>query len=173
MASTVYATINANIIGTEELGADAAPFSTSTADRRLLVNALNESATLNSASTPALEAAPLVQEVTVTAGTTTIDLTAAPISGDRTLDLTGKKLVAWQIKAAADNSDDVTIAPGSSNPYPLFGASNERDLEPGELAMGAITGVASGKPAVSSTVKTIDITGTEDDVVSVILYFGT
>ena len=64
-----------------------------------------------------------IKAVAITAGTVTIDLTAAEKSAGRTQDLTGKKLIGMIAECPAANSGVANIAPGSANPYPLT-ASN-------------------------------------------------
>lgn len=143
-------------------------------ERRRSFSGLNRQGQLKSDSTPKLEKPPAYQKITIS-GTTTIDLTAVPAARDPTnvtVDMTDKKLIGLQIEAAAANSGNVTVAPGSSNPYPLFGSGNSIIVVPGELITKTIKGAASGHPAVSGTVKTIDVTGTSSDVVEIGLFFG-
>ena len=57
-------------------------------------------------------------EITLVAGVATINLTAftsAYIAAARTM--AGKKLLLFSIQADPDNTDEVTVEPGASNPY--------------------------------------------------------
>jgi len=173
--STVTLDVQLNMTGTEQLTAAEAPTAASAAARALALGGLNVSATLDASTTPAITATPCFRKVTIS-GTTTIDLTAAaapalPAAATRTVDLSGKKLVAYAFKADAANAGGVTISVGGTNGYALFGASKSIILQPGESVFGVL-GTTSGKPTVGASEKTIDITGTTNDVVTLVLYFG-
>lgn len=173
--STVTLDVQLNMTGTEQLTAAEAPTAASATARALSLGGLNVSATLDATTTPPVSATPCFKVVTIS-GTTTIDLTAAtapalPASASRTVDLSGKKLVAYAFKANATNAGGVTISVGGTNGYALFGASKSVILQPGESMFGVI-GTTSTKPAVGASAKTIDITGTTNDVVTLVLYFG-
>lgn len=173
--STSTAAVRMQATIREILTALEAPQATNEAGRTLEHGAYNLSRTLSASSTPALESPPSAQDITITAGTTTLDLTALKLARDNgtTYDYTGKKVIGAIFKTDPDNAGAVTIAPGSSNPYPLFGATNEKDIGPGRMDMFFFDEVGSNLAAVSGSAKTIDITGTEDDVVTVVLLFGT
>lgn len=172
-ASTASLRMSATI--QEILTALEAPSAANEAGRTLTHGSYNRSGTLNASSTPALEAPLSFQEITVTGGTTTLDFTALALARDvnETHDYTGKKVIGGWITADPDNAGAVTIAPGSSNPYPLFGATNEKDIGPGRMDMFSFQDVGSDLAAVSGSAKTIDITGTADDIVTIGLIFGT
>jgi hypothetical protein len=132
---------------------------------------------LNDSSVPPFDAPIVKQTITLGGSPTTLDLTAVaalviPALATRTVDLTGKKLLAVALLAASTNTGEVTIAPGASNPYPLFGTGNERDLAPGEIHMQTLTALANPKPAVSGTAKTITISGSSGNKLDLELYFG-
>lgn len=164
-----------NITPVETLTAAEMPSAANESARQFTYAGLNRTGRLSSTTTPAVEVPPGYQKITIGAGTTTIDLTAMPSARDPDVaeDYTAKKLIGVRIRAASGNSGNVTVAPGSSNPYPLFGATNEVDVVPGEQIDKLIASVASSHPAVSGTVKTIDVTGTLNDVVDIMLLFGT
>jgi hypothetical protein len=171
MADSVTLTYTLNMTGAEVLDTTDVPSGNATSDRQLTHNALNTSGQLSSSTSPDVEFA-VTQEITIS-GTTTIDLTAAPKSASRTQDLTGKKLVSMIIEADANNSGNTTVAPGSANPYPLFGSGNSILVLPGETIGKTIrSGTATNHPAVSGTVKNIDVSGTASDVVKILMYFG-
>jgi hypothetical protein len=75
--------------------------------------------------------------------------------------------------APATNVAAVNVAPGASTPYPLFGTGNDVDVDRGETLGKCFGGIASNKPAVSPTVKNIDVSGTLGDVLYIDLYLGT
>jgi hypothetical protein len=129
---------------------------------------------LNAASTPVVDSPPIVIRLSATA---TIDLTAvqgmsAPAAATRTLDLTGKKVKGLSFKAGATNAAAVNVAPGGSNPYPLFGTANDIDIGPGGMVVLAFDGVVSNLPAVSSTVKNITVTISGAGTLDIILFLG-
>lgn len=172
-------TLNANLslAGAEVFTAAEAPTGGTQQARTLNITGADVSTTLDSTTTPKIEVSPVVRKITIS-GTTTIDLTAAagvalPISASRTVDATGKKLVAVRLSCPVTNVGAVNVAPGSSNPYPLFGTGNDLDVKPGQTIIAIVTGVASSYAAVGPTAKNIDVTGTANDVLNVELYFGT
>lgn len=87
-------------------------------------------------------------------GTQTLDLTALA-TAKGTTDCTGKKLRALQLKNRSTNTGKLTIGPGVSNPYPLFGTGITVDVQlDGHLLLWFGDGLA----AVAAGVKTITIT---------------
>lgn len=74
-------------------------------------------------------------ELTLTSGApTTLDLTAAPtyMPTEGLYDtLLNYYIVIARFFAPATNTDAVTIGPGASNPYNLWGAGNSIEIEPG------------------------------------------
>lgn len=100
------------------------------------------------------------QEYTLAAGTKTIDLTALLDFADVLQNCTGLKVQTLIFVNPAGNSS-MNIAPGGSNPYPLFGAGNDITV-PGFASQDCVIGFyfPEGCPDVASGVKTIDVTGT-------------
>lgn len=175
--SNVSIVANLALSGQEVFDVTEAPSGGSQAARTLTITGRDVSTTLDSTTTPKVEISPIVRKVTIS-GTTTIDLTAAagvslPAAASRSIDASAKKLVAARLSCPTTNVGAVNVAPGASNPYPLFGTGNDVDIKPGETVVKIVSGVASSYPAVSGTVKTLDITGTTNDVLFVELYFGT
>lgn len=175
--STVSIVANLALSGQEVFDATEAPSGGSQAARTLSITGRDVSTTLDSTTTPKVEVSPIVRKVTIS-GTTTIDFTAGagvalPAAASRSVDATGKKLVALRLSCPTTNAGAVNVAPGAANPYPIFGTGNDVDVKPGETVIKIINGVASSYPAVSGTVKNIDITGTANDVIHVEAYFGT
>ena len=123
--------------------------------------------TLNSSSTPA--ATKHHAETITIAGTQTVDLTSLSDVEGTAIDGTGLKVQAVRMIADADNAAAITVAPGASNPYPLFGTSNEVDLAAGaEICHYS----PEGLPDVAAAVKEIDISGTNDDILYIQLILG-
>lgn len=121
--------------------------------------------TLNSSSTPVVSAQ-YSKRYTLSAGAVTIDLTSlaeAAFGGTVTKDLTGLKIHAFKIAAHQDNTDELVFKKGATNGYPLFG---EVGANVGIQVMDAGEVMARNcnakRPAVSATVKTIDVTCTGD-----------
>lgn len=175
--SNVSIVANLALSGQEVFDATEAPSGGSQAARTLTITGRDVSTTLDSTTTPKVEISPIVRKVTIS-GTTTIDLTSAagvslPATAARSIDASAKKLVAVRLSCPTTNVGAVNVAPGASNPYPLFGTGNDVDIKPGQTLIALISGVASSYPAVSGTVKTLDITGTTNDVLHVEMYFGT
>jgi len=167
---TISASLLLQITGKETLGTDDHPGGSSTNDRTLAHNAFNASATFSATSTPTGQRIVEI-EITLGAGTTTIDLTSAPKSAGRTEDLTGFKAVAGLLTAPRTNSGDVTVAPGASNPYPLFGTGNSVAVPAGRTMAFGDTEQAN-LAAVSSSAKTIDVSGTSGDILRLMLVMG-
>lgn len=153
----------------EVLTAAEMPTANSEDERTLDHSKLNKSETIDESSSPRPEEA-VATEITIGAGTTTIDLTSAPLSASRTADLTGEKCLGYLIKVDDSAAGDVTIAPGSSNPYNLDKGGNDIVLGPGEIAQRWMPD--GNRAAVSATVKNIDVSGTENDKVSILAIFG-
>lgn len=111
------------------------------------------------------------QEYDLVAGAKTIDLTALVDSLGVTRDCTGLKLQTLIFINPTGNAS-MNIAPGGSNPYPIFGASNDITV-PGNAAGDSIVALVfpEGCPDVAAGVKTIDIagTGTESFKLGVVL----
>lgn len=176
--STTRATIDLSVLAQEEFTATEVPGAGTVSERTLKTGGSNQaSLQLSSSSTPSLTKPPISKTITI-AGTITLDLTAIaaaaiPAAATRTVDLTGAKLVAFTLRAKSDNAAAINVAPGASNPYPMFGTANDLDVKPGEHISGSFRDVASSKPAVAGAVKTIDISGTDGDVLYLDLLFGT
>lgn len=175
--STIRAQVNLSVLASEEFTAVEVPSAGTVSERTLKSGGGNQaSLQLSSTTTPSLTMPPISKTVTI-AGTITLDLTAiagavVPPSATRTVDLTGAKLVAFTMRAADANAAAINVAPGAANPYPMFGTANDLDVKPGEQISGSFRAVASSKPAVSGTVKTLDISGTNGDILYLDLLFG-
>jgi hypothetical protein len=138
---------------------------------------LNTAQVFNSASTPKGQAvAPFT--VTLSGGAATVDLTAVPASSAPTqagntpagatingstcgAGATATAVQTLKIVAPATNANPITVAPGASNGYKataggfIFVTGKIITLQPGDEVL--FKGAA---PAISSTVKTLDLAGT-------------
>lgn len=174
--STKQLVANLTMTGSETFTAAEQPGGATQADRTLKITGGDLTVTLDATSTPKIEVSPIVRTVTIS-GTTTIDLTAAagaviPASASRAVDASTKKLVAFRFSCPGTNQAAVNVAPGASDPYPIFGTANDIDVRPGWTIPGVLNGVNPSHAAVSSTAKNIDITGTTGDKITIELYFG-
>jgi len=121
------------------------------------------SGTLTGTTTPAVSAVSS-DERTLSAGSDTIDLTAAPgptVNGQATtVDMTG--LVPILVKFAADsgNTDYLTIKKGASNGYDLFGPTGQLVLDAGEQVLLYSPGVMAD---IDAFTKNIDISSPDVD----------
>lgn len=171
--SSTNATISIQLQANETFTAVEVASGSNESDRTMK-SVVKLASTLTSTTTPSITKPPVYKSLAATA---TIDLTAVqaaamPNSATRSVDMTGAKVVGVILKAGAANAAAVNIAPGASNPYPLFGTANDIDLKPGMVVAFGFNAVASGLPAVSSTVKTIDVTITGSDTVEILLLLG-
>lgn len=104
-------------------------------------------------------------------GTVDIDLTALAGSQDA-IDATGKK-VQLAFFVSREGNAVVTVGPGASNGYALFGAGNEVDFyshadRPGVLLVFQ----PEGLPDVSGSAKIITLTGTAGQEVDGVIWVG-
>lgn len=137
------------------------------ANSTLLHNGYDTDRTLTSATTPDVTKA-AYQTVTLSGGAATIDLTSLLLNASAvTLDGTQPRGVHLKNTGAAS----MTIAKGASNGYTGFGASFSVTLPPN--AGFLMEWGTDNATAVSSTVKTLDITGTGTDTLQVSVAAGT
>ena len=87
-----------------------------------------------------------------TKNTQTVDLTSLTNTLGESLDLTGDRIVAAKFKSRLTNAGTITIEPGTSNGYDLFGANFKVILEPGQSLLYKADTMLS---AVSATDKTL------------------
>ncbi len=131
------------------------------------------SGSLNATSTvPATKV--VDKRVTLSSGTATIDLTAAPgktVDGSAVAqDLTGLKLQLLKLVAHADNTQRVKVAQGASNPYLLGVTGAFVSLGAGESVLFEFKDTLAD---VAPTVKTIDITSSMGAaIIDVMAVFG-
>lgn len=128
---------------------------------------LNTSLTLNAGSSaPATKQA--AYEVTMSSGTATIDLTSLTGAFGATVTGSGLKVQAVKFKNKATNANAIRVKAGASNGY-TFGGTFDVTLPVG----GEVTVyLAEGAADVSGSVKTIDVSGTGEQVLQVVLVMG-
>ncbi len=97
----------------------------------------------------------------------TVDLTSVADSIYGTLDMTGKRLLAYVIKNGS-SINSATVAKGATDGYAVNG-NDPITLRPGQVVSSYCT---SGMPSVSTSQKNIDVTLT-DGTVELVLVFGT
>lgn len=174
MSSTNTLSAVINLTGQETLDTTAWPAGAQTMDRTLRATGLSFSGELSASTTPAIGAQPVQLNLTIGAGVTTVDLTAAAIGVSRTADMTARKIIAWIVKASASNVGAVLIGPGASNGYPIWGAADGKHyFHPGQTAGAATEGVAAATGAVGASSKDVAVSGTQNDTVEILLWFGT
>lgn len=167
---SVAATIRQHMIVVETVqsGTPAAPDSKS----KITHDAWKIDKSLNASSTPPITMTS-AQEITIASGVGSIDLTALPGTGGATLDGTGLKVQGVLLTAPGGedgNAGPITIAPGASNPYSLGGATwAGEDLEPGDSRHYLFNDTLAD---VDGTHKSLDLTGTDGDVLRVQLLLG-
>lgn len=176
--STVRAQVNLSLVAAEEFTTTEVPGAATVSERTLKRGSGNNvSLSLNATSVPAVTK-PMISFAVTIAGTITLDLTAIaaaaiPATATRTVDLTGAKVVGFTLRAKSTNVAAINVAPGGSHPYPIFGTGNDIDVPKGLQITGCFRDVASQLPAVSGSVKNIDISGTNADVLYIDLLTGT
>ena len=125
--------------------------------------------TLTTTSTPAANVV-WGDELTLTAGSLTIDLTALDQGNLPDINLDGKAVILFKIVADPDNTAVIIIKVGATNGYFLFGDANGQvTLDRGE---GIILFAKEKLPLVSTTVKNIDVTSGDNDAKFKILLVG-
>lgn len=158
---------------TEILEAADAPAAGSELNR-LVFDQYSTDVTLDADSTPEVGGAAVDLSVDLASSSETLDLTAAPTARDinLTTDKTGQKLVAIVLVAAAENNAiGVTIGPGDTNGYNLWGNSSAIVLYPGERLVRSFTAAATAHQAVASGDRTIKFAGTAGDIVQCLAVF--
>jgi Cu/Ag efflux protein CusF len=179
--STPKLSVSLQITGQEVFSAVEAPAAANEEQRTLRTGSNSTSLNKSTTTVPKVDKPPISQKITLGAGTTTLDLAAIaalamPSGAMRTVDMTGAKLKTLVLRTEpANNVAGVTIAPGGSNPYPMFGAGNAIVLYPDSQLVLTFrnTEPAAGIPAVAGGAKEIDLSGTTADVIHIEMYFGT
>lgn len=125
------------------------------------------SKTLNATSSPAVTKT-FSDQRTLSSGTDSIDLTAAPgptVNGVAApVDFTGLKIQAFKFKAAATNSAVLVIEGHATTGYDLFSSLSDGkvQLAAGEEIMMVLN---EGNPDVSASLKDIHVTSADVDAI--------
>lgn len=161
--------VKANIVSKLSVTEDiTAPFE-DPINNTILHDGLDESFTLSATSTPpAAKVAPFRQALT--SGAATIDLTNLPGTNGASVNGTALKVRACKFRNPAYNSHAITITVGATNGYPLLGSGFCMTLLPGQSS-GPLY-LADGAPAIDSTHKTLDLTGTGSESLDVGILLG-
>jgi len=131
---------------------------------------LEDKITLTAASTNPVTKA-YSDRITLTTGAAEIDLTALTDAVNGALTMTGLKVQAIGIKAAATNTAKVALAAGTTNGYLLLAASG------GKVEVGAgcslFMSFYETAPDVGSSAKTLALSSTDQDaIVDVVIIAG-
>jgi len=123
---------------------------------------IEDKQTLNSTSTaPATKA--YSDRLSLVAGSKDIDLTTLTDAANEALTLTGLKVQALAIKAAAANTAKIAIAQGATNPYSLIAATA------GKVEVGAGCSLFltfnETAPDVGASAKVLTLTSTDVDAI--------
>lgn len=116
---------------------------------------------LNGSSTVPLSKASY-QVYTLSGGAASIDLTALLGVNDVSQDATGLKVQTLIVDNPSSNP--ITLSPGASNPYALFGAGNDLVVPAGAVMSFYF---ADQLADVGASAKTIDLSGTGTDTIKI------
>lgn len=128
--------------------------SASDAKRTVTHEEYDESASLNSGSTPPVTTCALFL-LALSAGAATVNLRTLTGTNNGAVDLNGLKVQRIRIKNLGANN--ITIVPGASNGIDLFGAGSSITIPPDSVFR---MDFYDNAPDVSDTDKTLDVTGT-------------
>lgn len=138
------------------------------ADATYTVNGLNTTTTLDGTTTPAVTKEASLA-LALSSGSITLDLTAIADANGGTVDGTGLKVQTIKLANPADNNGAITIVPGASNAYNLFGSAFSLTIPVGGEILAYLP---EGTPDIASGAKEIDITGTGTDPLNIQITMG-
>jgi hypothetical protein len=87
-----------------------------------------------------------------------------PTTGVAGVNATGKRLLYLELEADANSANNIIIAPGAANPYPVLGTANDIEVPPGahlplsQRKKSDGTAPAQRFPLVAAGAKTLDVT---------------
>ncbi len=163
MSSTISVTKQQNITIVETFsGGDAA-------DNTLKFTYLNSEETLTASTTvPVTKHAEFSQAMT--SGAVTLNLVALPgKTADETVVGTGLKVQLAKFTNPSTNANNITLVPGASSGFNIFGAASSVTLVPGQSV--TFEG-KDGSPDIDSSHRTIDVTGTTTQVIQCVFVLG-
>lgn len=136
---------------------DANVDSASATARTVTHNQFNTTKSLNgSSAVPVSEVAAFVQALST--GAATVDLTSLTGTNGASVDGTGLKVQALKVKNLG--SSTLTITPGGSNPYEMFGTSGSIEIPAGgEVVLYG----NENAPDISSTECEVDLSGSSSE----------
>ena len=136
----------------------------------IVIDGTNDSVGLTSGTTPDVEYA-YTDDLVMTGSLQTFDFTALsdPEGISMASTLLTKKVRAIKFRSKSTNTGNITITFGTATAYLLFGAAFKLILTPGQHILAYL---ADGAPAISSSLKHLDITGTLNDVLEISIVFG-
>ena len=136
-------------------------------DARTLKHLIDIDKTINAGTVPEVTKVGVFSHTITSGDPDSIDLAAITHAVAQSVNGTGLKVVGIVIKADSENAAAILVEAGATNGYTLFGSAFAFTVAPGATLM--YDGVG---PAISSTVKTIDVSGTTNDVVSFMILMG-
>lgn len=104
-------------------------------------------------------------------GAATIDLTDL-LGTQANIDGTGLKVQFIRVNNPSTNSGIVNVAQGASNPYPIWGSSNDMDVSVGGELSYRTNNAATISDVSGLSACEIDLAGTAGDVIKVELLLG-
>lgn len=138
-------------------------------DNTLTYSMSNTSFVLDGTTTPpATKQA--TYEVTLSSGTATIDLRALVGAAGSAVDGNGLKVQAVKFINKTGNANAITISEGASNGYELFG--NGWTITLPTAGSWVMAYLKDASPDVSGSAKTIDVAGTDAQVLQVQIVMG-
>lgn len=137
-------------------------------DNSVLLDGFSSDIFLNASSTPAATKVAAFSKA-LASGAATVDLTALVGTAGLAVTGLGLKVRAIKLQSASTNVGTFVVVPGASNGYNLFGAASSVSIKPGQEITAYF---ADGAVAVSSTAKTIDITGTGTESINCLVLLG-
>jgi hypothetical protein len=163
---SVTATIRAHMDTVKTL---TGPFVDPT-DATVRVNGLDQTLSLSASSTQPITEV-VTQELALSSGAATIDLTSLPdlagVAG--AVDGTGLKVQAVLFQNDSANANDMTLSQGLSNDYELLGATFSFTLKPGQWVLVFLN---DASPDIASGDKEIDVAGTGAQILNYHLLLG-
>lgn len=146
-----------------ELKLHATAVETFTSDASLAANdkgvthsGFNISKSLSASTTPPATKTAYFSQA-MTDGAATIDLTGLPGTNAGVVSLSGLKVQSLLLENPSTNANAISIEPGASNGYDIFGSDFKVTLQPGQSALFYGN---DATPDVGSSDKTLDIAGT-------------
>ena len=156
MANAAIATLVMQMTANETIGAGS-PDINPPYGQSVVHNGLNLNATPLNANTVPDVMQCSYGTYTLSSGTINVDMTNLQGTNGATVNGTGLRVIAVLINVPSANGAIITITPGVSNGYTLFGTSSSLRFDPGDYDM---IYKQTTSPAISSSAKILTLTGT-------------